>query len=467
MSQIPLGVALKYLTSNRFADRLWVARLRSPVTRSVGAVLIVAGLMGLIVSPSANAADGPLLIGVGTHLGQAKTGPRDLTRWMSESGIRAIRDEFYWGHLEKQKNSFTWTGKPLQAKLALGAIEAEVGDVALLTVLGYGNPLYGGGHPEQPEAVGAYTRYVSWLLGQLPQKRRYFEIWNEWNTGGGLAKPKRRGRAETYVALARQTYAKIKRLRPDATVLVGALGHDGQNWPWLQEAIRFGMLEAGDALSVHLYNHCEPQRVGADDLIGRLDKLRAILIDAGRENMGVYVTEVGWPTYEGRCGVGERTAAEYTLKFLLEASAREWVKGVWLYEFMDTPRRDDSIQAHFGLLRTTGEEKPSSCAVRAFNQVISDRPIRVLTRKGLSAYLFKKRSGGHLIFLFGNEQAARSSVRVMNAGAAELVDPCRLASSARVARVAGHVEVNFEGGMPVVLNLPDHLRPEDISLDFD
>ena len=108
------------------------------------------------------------------------------------------------------------------------------------------------------------------------------------------------------MALAAATYKQLKETQPGLMVLAGAAGDDIPQWPWMREAIAQGLLSHADGVSLHLYNHCMGPLVGSDELVGRLDAMRGLLVAAGKPDMPVFVTEVGWPTHKGNCATDEQ-----------------------------------------------------------------------------------------------------------------------------------------------------------------
>ncbi|MDO4576214.1 MAG: discoidin domain-containing protein [Planctomycetia bacterium] len=73
--------------------------------------------------------------------------------------------------------------------------------------------------PVTPEALAAWDRYVAFIVTKYRDRVKYFEVWNEWNIplywGGPVDE-------EHYVTLAKRTIPIIRRLAPDAKILVGS-----------------------------------------------------------------------------------------------------------------------------------------------------------------------------------------------------------------------------------------------------
>jgi hypothetical protein len=124
--------------------------------------------------------------------------------------------------------------------------------------------------------------------------------------------PKENGSPENYVKLTSVTYDAIKKENPAANVIVGAISDDLEEWSWLKEAIKAGLLKKANGASVHLYNHSMPKsQAGASEIINRLRALQTLLrAKNGGLPIPLYVTETGWPTDWGLTGVSKRVAAE-------------------------------------------------------------------------------------------------------------------------------------------------------------
>jgi len=237
-----------------------------------------------------------ILLGYGTHFAQGKIEYRQFTQHRTWSGVNSHRDEVYWGHSETSPGKFT-PNENSRASIYAFKNEALQG-LKPLVILSYGNKLYDNGtQPHTNEGRLAFSRYSQWIAKELsPFGVQHFEIWNEWNIGSGTKPRVRRGDARQYVKLVEKTYNAIKEVNSTATVIVGALGDDLPDWPWLRQAIEFGLLKHSDGLSVHLYNHsAKESRAGAPELIQRLYTLDAILKRNGYKDYPIYVTEVGWP----------------------------------------------------------------------------------------------------------------------------------------------------------------------------
>jgi hypothetical protein len=334
------------------------------------------------VAPSATAERGgyPFLMGVGVHLGtwvdRPIQTPAQTNRAVADLGFNSIRDDLGQNKYEFDKQA----GAPNKTKALqtlLSTLPAGVRPVLALT--GGDSMRFGGGLPQDSASQQSFADFAGAAAADYKIYNPIFEIWNEWNLGGG-AKNRVHGTPPPYVSLAERTYSSIKRASPNSTVLVGSLASDidpdrrqNRDWVWMAEAIRDGMLRYGDGVSVHMYNTCRPQNQRTPaEMIGRLEKLDAILRknNGGRE-YPIYITEVGWPEVAKNCGFTPDQILSYSAQFLLSLPHIKAVKGVWIYELKDTGTDKSNLQHVFGLLDYDYNEKPSTCGVREALRILS------------------------------------------------------------------------------------------------
>ena len=66
-----------------------------------------------------------------------------------------------------------------------------------LLVPEYGNKFYDDGKlPRSPDAIDGFVRFAAFVVKHFGSRVRYYEVWNEWNTGTGGYYPG--GSAEAY-----------------------------------------------------------------------------------------------------------------------------------------------------------------------------------------------------------------------------------------------------------------------------
>jgi hypothetical protein len=309
--------------------------------------------------------------GSGTHTGlgeQLGYEPTRTAEQLKNLRLNSFRDDVMWYRYSPQ-GAETPLGKGLQRLHTL--LEARIGTPLL--ILNGGNPAVKGSNPPQTdqarEAFGEFARSVA--VSTKPYNPIY-EIWNEWDL-------KWRRRApdtpllqtenpafspENYVKLAATAYKSIKS-SSNAKVLVGAVGGD-PDWTWTRRAIRAGLLDHADGISVHIYNHCErPHDRSAENAIKKTEAFRRVVQDTGgQRDIKVYVTEIGWPSFEGKCSVPELEAASNTAQYILWSAATPWVGGVWVYELKNSGENKSEREHGFGIYNYQNLPKERTCAVQ-------------------------------------------------------------------------------------------------------
>ncbi len=333
--------------------------------RTLQVVVIMAGLGAAHAHAEGPPLEQRMMLGVGTHQGlggaASKRGyiPATNIAQIRELGLTSFRDDFSW-------SDFELPGRQLGFNPLLGRLEAQIkSDVAKpVLILGSGHHLVPNSYP--PTTDEARQRFVDYAVAaaqSVIDRKPIFELWNEWNIA---ARKNPDFTAENYVALAQATYPAVKRVLPDAPFVIGAIGDD-PDWRWTKNLLQLGLLKYADGISVHLYNHCDRvRRRTASEVIDRLTAFRQLVDQAsGHANFPIYLTETGWPTASGKCGIDEQTSADNIAQLILwSATASSWLKGIWLYELKDSGTNPSDLEDNFGLYHFDNSPKAAVCAVR-------------------------------------------------------------------------------------------------------
>lgn len=304
-------------------------------------------------------------LGVGTHQGiggaVSKRGylPSTSVEQIKQLGLTSFRDDFPWSEFEIANRRWGFSSSLTRLKAQL---ETDVARPML--ILGSGNPIVPQSDP--PTTDEARRRFVEYSIAaaqSVATRKPIFELWNEWNIS---TRHNPQFDAATYFLLAQTTYPAFKQAFPDTPFVVGAIGDDPY-WQWTQSLLQAGILKFADGISIHLYNHCA--RVSNRTAAEVIDRLRTFhqMIDraSGRADFPVYLTETGWPTAIGKCGVSEQTQADNMAQLILWAStSRPWLKGIWLYELKDSGTDTTDLEHNFGIYHFDNSPKPAACAVR-------------------------------------------------------------------------------------------------------
>jgi polysaccharide biosynthesis protein PslG len=317
--------------------------------------LIAAGCM----QPAGAAS--PFQVGVGIHVGQNKNALEATDAALAEGGFTSFRDEVFWHRLETKQGVLAFP-ESLRDLDDLVTRSVKRG-VRPLLILNYGNRFYdGGGLLTSDAGIAAYSRYVRFVVKHFKGRVDQFEVWNEWNIGGGgtpAQRSARYGDPQDYARVVRAASAAVREEDPGAQVIGGAFA--GYDYKWIEAFARAGGFSSLDGFSAHPYVFAEGRSGGTpESAIRHLEELKTLVdrLAPGR-NLPIYVTEAGWPIHEGPHGVSRQVSAEYLRRFMLLSKARPWIAGVWWYDLFDDGDDDSNKEHRFGLISRGGVKRPS------------------------------------------------------------------------------------------------------------
>lgn len=327
---------------------------RRPSLRGTAAALLLSFCGAVAAQPDARE---PFVVGIGTSIHD----PREAAQAMGGLGVRSMRLDAPWATIESVPGRYyvpEWLETAVDSALAHG--------VEPLLILAYGHPAYGGDKPKSAAAIEAFARYSAFVVRHFAGRVRRFDLWNEWDAHTGRTTP---GSADDYVALARRVYPAIKAANAEAVVLSGGISSYGLARGWVERFVELGGLAYVDAVSLHPYNFVE--RRTPEAAIAELDRVHAIVAAAGRD-MPIYVTEMGYPNHTGRGGVAADVAAAYLARFMLLASARPYVAGVWWYCLRDQGAEPGNQEHNLGVLDAALKVKPAGVALHAVAALLAE-----------------------------------------------------------------------------------------------
>jgi hypothetical protein len=155
---------------------------------------------------------------------------------------------------------------------------------------------------------------------------------------------------------------------------------------------------------------------------------------------------------------------------LLQAGQRPWLKGVWLYETIDSGEDPTNREHRFGLLRRDGMERPAGCMVREFGASVAARPTQVVEQGAVTLAVYQE-AGRSLVFAWVREGARGARVRVRTSAgtlppAAGAEGPCQVRRGTIVAQGSQlELRAELDGNRPVVFAIPQAINLEGVQLD--
>jgi hypothetical protein len=330
--------------------------------RGVATRIAIAFAAALLVGAAHAADETPFVVGVGRSIhdsdGVTQAGVASALEWL---GVGSVRLDAPWKMIETARGLYAiprWLDDAVDTARARG--------IKPLLILAYGHPLYGGDKPKTHDAIYAFSRYAAFVAAHFKGRVQLYDLWNEWDahTGGTTE-----GSADDYVALASVAYPAIRAADRDAFVLSGGISSLGLGQGWVERFVALGGLRFVDGISVHPYNFDRGGASTPEAAIATLERVHAAL---GLEPKPIYVTEMGYPAYTGKGGVSAPVAAGDLARFMLLASTRPYVGGVWWYCLRDQGKDRANKEHNFGVLDTAFAPKPAGRALRAAALLIKE-----------------------------------------------------------------------------------------------
>jgi Glycosyl hydrolase catalytic core len=287
-----------------------------------------------IVPPSAQ---GDGRFGLGVHFDGNEAG---LAPLMSELGTGVVRSDVTWSQIEQAQQQYSFAGYD-------GSLQVlQENNQQPLLILDYNNRFYDNGQtPYDDAGLKAFANYAQAVVMHYGAQLKAVEIYNEYNglfSNGPCAR-----KASCYARMLQYSYEAIKAVRPDVTVVGGAVY--GVDLVWFQQLFQAGGLRYMDVLSDHAYvpgNLLSPEQTGMKAELEMLQGLMRLY------NYGVakplWITEMGWPTT--LLGVNERMQAQYLVRGAVLGLAAGVQRFFW-YDFVNDGNNIYMPEQNFGLLR--------------------------------------------------------------------------------------------------------------------
>lgn len=296
-------------------------------------------------------ADQNMVVGVGTHFHRPGKDIDGSLGLIKEAGIAAIRDDIYWGHVERKKNDLRIP--PEMLRVLSGA---KKNGTKVLLILDYGNALYGERKkPFSPEVMAGYKKYVEYVTSQLNGLVWGYEIWNEWDGKAGNYNP---GDPQSYVALVKEVSPIVRKNCSTCVILAGGVTYTGITYEWHKRILASGLMDYVDGLSLHPYvESFKPPKNTPEWLVGWLDKIEidAKIITNAKE-VPIYITELGWSESNG---YDSNVVADFFSRTLSLLSQRSYIKGLWWYEFQNSGLNAKDGEHNYGMVDYFGKPKPA------------------------------------------------------------------------------------------------------------
>lgn len=359
--------------------------------------------------------------GVVTHFAQPHAAPERVMPLIRRAGFSWFRDELYWDAIERKPGRFTFP----RAYDRYLEVAARIG-LKPLIVLDYGNAraypgLFGGpqGFPRTAEERALFARYAAQVAARYAKTVKHWEIWNEPPLGPiGI---------DTYAALLTSVSAALKRQDPDAYVLAcgggGAGGGPGGDCAdALLKQVPHGVF---DGVSIHPYmtpfdpddGYSTPPgswvpAVNIPTVWPHLHDMVARQRAANAPPIGVWVTEIGWPSSAASTRMTDAKQAAYLLRSYLLSRRYRAIDAMFWYDFVDDGTNPANSEKNFGLLSEDLAPKPAYVAAAVLARTVGARAwSRTLVDDG-GVRVYQYGTGGDAVIVGWRAGAGAAAERV-------------------------------------------------------
>jgi polysaccharide biosynthesis protein PslG len=276
-------------------------------------------------------------------------------------GFNSVREDLPWALAEKPLGTFSvpdWTLRTVDF--------TEARKMSAMVILAYGHPERGIKKPKTAQERAAFAQYCVEMVRTLKGRVSLFEVWNEWDTTTGGSSP---GSAQDYVDLLAVVTPAIKKANPDAIVLSGGISDFSMDDGWFDAFLRAGGTRHIDGLSLHPYTYL--RRWPNNDVFKSIELVEEAISKADQYNpqrkLPVYVSELGWSTYEGKHGVSAEDLQINYLAYMTMAASNPRIAGVWWYGLRDQGLQATQKYENMGLLDFKLRPKVDADLVRRLN----------------------------------------------------------------------------------------------------
>ena len=349
----------------------------SLVTRHSSLATAMASVAALALALPAQAATDAEFFGVCEHYnnqGDVWQNHRRLMTLSARDGVKWVRADFLWAMCEPAQGTWDWT--TFDAIMS----DAAARGIRVLPILCYGSAYSPHGHSASgcgyvDDDLDGWCTYVSNVVTRYRSQLTAVEVWNEPDHSTFWT-----GTDAQYVALLKRTYATVKAIDPNITVVLGGL--TARATDTLSAYYAAGAKNYFDVMAFHPYiqphSPSETWETGGIFGIGttkhsfsrRIDAMRSVMSDNGDGAKPIWLTEMGWQT-AGDDSVSEANQGIYTTNAMAIAKSKG-IEKYFVYELADNPSastENGAMEQHFGLLNKQADDfsfKPAWNAVRNY-----------------------------------------------------------------------------------------------------
>lgn len=328
--------------------------------------------------------------GTTTHFAQFHD--QSVIPLLARAGIKHIRDDQYWAHIENPKGTFNYPAKFTNYMAA-----ASTNGIAPLSTLLWSNKFYDYEFgdftaPHSDAGRAGYANYALNVLNKYPQLKEA-EVWNEYNAGSFIKGPATANKPLYYKLMLQKVHETIKPSHPNVRLVAGSTVPVAHGF--LKNLFAQGAMPYLDAVSVHY-----PGSAVEVDIEGVRDLIKAA---NGGQEKPIWVTEFS-------AGSRNEAAPDVTASYTAQTAVRMLVAGVErIYYYLEI---DDGSFPLWGLFGGSpdarGKFRPHPSGIAYANVIRQLDGAVYQSRYGTSPsiYAFKFLKGTQLVSVLWSNRPA-------------------------------------------------------------
>ncbi len=287
------------------------------------------------------------------------------------AGFQFVRMDMLWSNVERGgRYRFFAYDRLLHA--------LEVRGMGVLWILDYGHPDHGSGVPRSRSDIVAFGHFAGAAAGHFKGRNVGYEIWNEPNTSQFWDPAPD---ASEYATLLREAVAAIRGADPSAKVSTG--GVSGIDQAFLSRAVDPRLTVGLTAIGIHPY-----PKTGPESIANQLAMLRDWATHALGVDVEIWDTEWGYSSTDvlkdahsdGHSAASRQLQAALAVREILTVWAVGLPLAVW-YDLRDDGANATNPEQNYGLLDSSGNEKPAMNAVRTLMRAVGSRKYAGMIRE--------------------------------------------------------------------------------------
>lgn len=386
--------------------------------------------------------------------GEIETTVARRLAWMRELGVAWDRTDLWWHVVEPEPGRFDFS----RPDLAIRTFEKA--GVQWYPILCYGAAWFKDRTgPRDEKEFAAFANFASRTVARYRGRVPYWSVWNEPNIPNFWSPAPN---ADHYARLLKVTAAAIRKADPKARICAPAIAPIG---PWdrafTERLFRQGSLNDFDVFDYHYYRNGPPE----DEVPAEIAEVRATMRRFGQEKP-IWISETGVSTWFDGVERPERQAALVVRNQLL--CLAHGVARVFYFDlqnwFDDQPQTWDS---HLGLVKASGEFKPSFHAYRTLVREVGRRrvvgPVRRIGQNGTGVLFHDRATGLYTLAAWSRSLDQSETLTVGTMRGAVRVDPY----GARMPLPSGLATVRIAPNPVFIVGVKDDPLLAEAGVRFD